>query len=130
MKKMFALFCISIYLISTTELSQLLKFPVLVEHYIEHKDVNPELTLIGFLEIHYNNHLEDHPYDDDYLQDQKLPFIAQADVLSFFFVVSPVISFEIKDKLFPSSRLKVSSFENAFSENRFLSTIWQPPQFA
>ncbi|RRJ87388.1 hypothetical protein EG240_15170 [Paenimyroides tangerinum] len=129
MKKMFVLFCISIYLISTTELSQLLKFPVLVEHYIEHKDKSPELTLIDFLEIHYNNHLEGHPYDEDYEQDQKLPFIAQADVLSVCFVFNPLITFEIKNKPFQSKRQKAISFDDAFLENSLLSSIWQPPEF-
>lgn len=129
MKKMFVLFCISIYLISTTELSQLLKFPVLVEHYIEHKDKSPELTLIDFLEIHYNNHLEDHPYDEDYEQDQKLPFIAQADVLSVCFVFNSLVTFEIKNKPLLSKRQKAISFDDAFLENRLLSSIWQPPKF-
>lgn len=129
MKKMFVLFCISIYLISTTELSQLLKFPVLVEHYIEHKDKSPELTLIDFLEIHYNNHLKDHPYDEDYEQDQKLPFIAQADVLSVCFVFNSLVTFEIKNKPLLSKRQKAISFDDAFLENRLLSSIWQPPKF-
>lgn len=48
MKKMFAIFFLSVYLISTTELSQLLKFPILVEHFIEHKEKNLEYLLLTF----------------------------------------------------------------------------------
>lgn len=129
MKKMFAIFFLSVYLISTTELSQLLKFPVLVEHYIAHKDKNPKISVVDFLVLHYNNHLENHPQDDDYDQDQKLPFIVHTDVLSFCFVYTAPLSFDIKG-VFPVNRKsKVLSFDDNFSENNFLSSIWQPPRF-
>ena len=126
---MFAIFFLSVYLISTTELSQLLKFPVLVEHYVEHKEKNPEISIVDFLVLHYNNHLENHPHDDDYDQDQKLPFIVHTDVLSFCFVYTAPLSFDIKG-VFPVNRKsKVLSFDDNFSENNFLSSIWQPPRF-
>lgn len=129
MKKVFVLFCVSIYLLSTTEFCQLLKIPVLVEHYIEHKEENTEMSILDFLTLHYQgNHQENHPYDYDYQQDQKLPFIAQADVLSVFFVFSPFITFDIKDKILLNQSLDVTSYKNLFIENRFLSSIWQPPR--
>ncbi|MFH6967189.1 hypothetical protein [Flavobacterium sp. FlaQc-28] len=129
MKKMFAIFFLSAYLISTTELSQLLKFPVLVEHYVEHKEKNPEISIVDFLVLHYNNHLENHPHDDDYDQDQKLPFIVHTDILSFCFVYAPSLSFDIKVMFPVNQKSKVLSFDDTFSDNNFLSSIWQPPRF-
>lgn len=129
MKKMFAIFFLSAYLISTTELSQLLKLPVLVEHFIIHKQKNPKISVICFLVLHYNNHLKNHPHDDDYEQDQNFPFLAHTDVLTFFFVYTPPY-FEIKVK-FPLSRESaVLPFNDTFSDNNFLSSIWQPPRFS
>ncbi|HUH19403.1 hypothetical protein [Albibacterium sp.] len=129
MKKMFAIFFLSVYLISTTELSQLLKFPILVEHFIEHKEKNPKISVVDFLVLHYNNHLENHPLDDDYDQDQKLPFIAPANILNFCFIYAPPLSFEIKVEIYLSPESKVLPFDDIFSDNDFLSSIWQPPQF-
>lgn len=126
---MFAIFFLSAYLISTTELSQLLKFPVLVEHYVEHKEKNPEISIVDFLVLHYNNHLENHPHDDDYDQDQKLPFIVHTDILSFCFVYAPSLSFDIKVMFPVNQKSKVLSFDDTFSDNNFLSSIWQPPRF-
>lgn len=95
MKKVLAIFFLSTYLISTTELGQLLKFPMLVEHYFEHKEKNPQISVMEFLVLHYEgNHLENHPHDDDYDQDQKLPFIMHGDVLSFCFVYPQPLFFE------------------------------------
>jgi hypothetical protein len=52
----------------------------LVEHYWEHKELNPEMTLTAFLKTHY-----DHPVKDgDYGKDQKLPFIIHSAPLSLF----------------------------------------------
>ena len=126
---MFAIFFLSAYLISTTELSQLLKFPVLVEHYVEHKEKNPEISIVDFLVLHYNNNLENHPHDDDYDQDQKLPFIVHTDILSFCFVYAPSLSFDIKVMFPVNQKSKVLSFDDTFSDNNFLSSIWQPPRF-
>ncbi len=59
------------YIFSTTELHQLLKMPVLLEHYKEHKQKNQSLTIIGFLELHY---LKGNLKDSDYEKDMQLPF--------------------------------------------------------
>ena len=126
---MFAIFFLSAHLISTTELSQLLKFPVLVEHYVEHREINPEISVVDFLVLHYNNHLKNHPRNDDYDRDQKLPFIAHTDILSFCFVYAPPLSFEIKVKFPVNQESKVLPFNDTISDNDFLSTIWQPPRF-
>src|SRR5690606_38030001 len=112
MKKMFAIFFLSIYLISTTEFSQLLKFPILIEHFIEHKEKNPKLSVVDFLVLHYNNHLENHPRDDDYDQDQKLPFMAQTDILTLCFIYAPPLSYKIKADIPVNSESKVFPFND------------------
>lgn len=130
MKKMFAIFFLSAYLISTTEIYQLLKFPVLVAHYIEHKEKNPGMSVLDFLALHYEgNHQENHPHDDDYDQDQKLPFITHTDVLSLCFVYESPFSFDIKVKFPVNRESKVLPFDDTFLDKNFFSSIWQPPRF-
>ncbi len=129
MRKASAILFLTLYLISATELSQLLKFPVLVGHFIEHKEKNPEMSFIDFLSLHYNSHLENHPRDDDFDQDQKLPFLLHADVLSFYFIYTPPYFFETNNKIITSQQLKILAGNDISFYNHFLSTIWQPPKF-
>lgn len=120
---------LSVYLISTTELGQLLKFPMLVEHYFEHKEKNPQINVMEFLALHYEgNHLENHPHDEDYEHDQQLPFIVHIDVLSVSFVLTPPFSFEIETRKLVGKEPKALPLDDAFSDNNYLSAIWQPPK--
>lgn len=130
MKRTFAILFLVIYMSSTTEFYQLWKLPVLVEHFFEHKTQDSSITLMDFLVIHYGgNHLEGHPQNDDFEQDQRLPFMNFSNTLSFCFVFPPLNAYEIKGKLFPDKQLKINAFDDAFLENKYLSSIWQPPQF-
>ena len=130
MRRVLAILFLSVYLISTTELGQLLKFPMLVEHYFEHKEKNPQMTVVEFLALHYEgNHLENHPHDDDYEHDQQLPFIVHTDVLSISFVLTPPFSFEIETKIPVSEEPKALPLDDTFSDKNYLSAIWQPPKY-
>lgn len=118
------------YMFSTTEMYQLLKLPVLVEHFFEHKAKNSEMSVWNFLTLHYDgNYLENHPHDDDYEQDQKLPFMSYTNVPSYCFVNTPPFRFEIKNKLYLSPNQKMPVFDENYTDNDFLSSIWQPPKF-
>lgn len=129
MRRVLAILFLSVYLISTTELGQLLKFPMLVEHYFEHKEKNPQINVMEFLALHYEgNHLENHPHDEDYEHDQQLPFIVHIDVLSVSFVLTPPFSFEIETRKLVGKEPKALPLDDTFSDNNYLSTIWQPPK--
>ncbi|WP_295767233.1 hypothetical protein [uncultured Mucilaginibacter sp.] len=55
----------------TTELHQLLKLPVLFEHFAEHKERDKSVSFATFISMHYwGNDLNDN--DDD--RDMQLPF--------------------------------------------------------
>lgn len=129
MRRVLAILFLSVYLISTTELGQLLKFPMLVEHYFEHKEKNPQINVMEFLALHYEgNHLENHPHDEDYEHDQQLPFIVHIDVLSVSFVLTPPFSFEIETRKLVVKEPKALPLDDAFLDNNYLSAIWQPPK--
>lgn len=129
MKRMLVIVLLTLYMVSTTELSQLLKFPVLVEHYFYHKDQNPKISVIDFLAIHYNNHLAGHPHNDDYDQDRKLPFITNAVTLFFCFVVTPTYFFQAREIPPPGHLKKLLPPDTFFVEKYILSSIWQPPKY-
>ncbi len=70
-RKTVAILFTAIYLLGATEASQLLKLPVLVQHYYEHKAGNASVTLFTFLQMHYLGNDND---DTDNLRDEALPF--------------------------------------------------------
>lgn len=125
-----AILFLSIYLVSTTEFIELLKFPMLIEHYLEHKEKNKGISITEFLAIHYEgNHLENHPMDDDYDQDQKLPFLGRVDVLTVNFVLNPPLHFPKAVKLHLGKHTMTLPSDDLRIDSNFHNSIWQPPKY-
>lgn len=126
MRKYFAISLLLVYLFSTTELNQVLKFPLLVDHYFDHKEEMPELTLFQFFHMHYTN---PHPKDDKHEKDMQLPFKSHSDcssALSGTFVPGAFFGLGWPE---PESGLKQAMYKNLFLTNARLSEIWQPPRW-
>lgn len=70
LKKITAILFVSVYLFSYTELHQLVKFPLLIEHFREHRQEDKNISIWAFLKIHY---LEKMVKDSDFDKDQQLP---------------------------------------------------------
>lgn len=126
-KKLFSLSFLAIYLFSTTQFCELLKMPILIEHYQEHKQENKELSLLGFLEMHYAN---DSPIDADYDKDMKLPFKScTTSSISTIYFYTPFPEFKQHPPLvyFENEQHQFSDYSFSYSSS-FLSAIWQPPR--
>ncbi len=123
-----AILLIGTYLFSSTELAQLLKLPVLVEHYKEHKLQNPTITFWGFLNLHYNN---GNKMDDDYDKDMKLPFKTVSDIASSFVSSVPPSTFSVAPQ--PDLEYTIIKQKYSYSSNlllpMFSASIWQPPKY-
>lgn len=126
MKRWLAISLLSLYLCSTTELFQFLKIPILIEHYFEHKEANPDMSVYAFLKLHYDHHVK----DADYQTDQKLPFIRHHDFSSIVFIINPRISIDFsKNVHIPVFSQKIRAYNHAVLEWEVLDSIWQPPKF-
>ena len=68
MKQLFALSLVIFYVNSNTEFHELMRLPVLFEHFSEHKKLVGDISMWEFLVMHYNTNV---PHDAD---DNKLPF--------------------------------------------------------
>ncbi|MEN9523358.1 MAG: hypothetical protein RL065_1735, partial [Bacteroidota bacterium] len=66
-------------MMANTELHQLVKLPLLMEHFVEHKTQNNKLSFLQFLTIHYSGSTQK---DADYDKDMKLPFKSQDDCIN------------------------------------------------
>jgi len=72
-KKAGGYFILFLLLFSNLSLSQLVKLPVLVQHYKEHKQRDQNVGLLDFLAMHYwGKDLDDNDQD----RDDQLPFKA------------------------------------------------------
>ncbi|PTT43609.1 hypothetical protein DBR28_00425 [Chryseobacterium sp. HMWF028] len=125
MKKLISILLLSLYLVSTTEVYQLLKIPTLIEHYWEHKKLNPEMSLTAFLKTHY-----DHPVKDgDYGKDQKLPFVIHSAPLNLIFTINRGFYFEtVTYHISPLQSHKIPSKNEDFCYKGFTGSIWEPPK--
>jgi hypothetical protein len=70
-KKAVAIFFLSIYMLSFSELHQFLRMPVLIQHFVEHRHHDPSISLLSFLSQHY---IHQDVKDADYQRDKQLPF--------------------------------------------------------
>jgi len=124
-KKFLPILFLSIYLISATELSQLLKMPLLVQHYLEHKEENHSITIWQFLYMHY---ALENAKDTD-IKDTKLPFKTSTNVAYSIALGLPnKLDFDLKPKNPLTAVKKIFYYQSDFASSHFLSFIWQPPK--
>jgi hypothetical protein len=125
LKKIISILFLTAYLCSATQVRELLKLPVLFQHYLEHKQQNHSITFLAFLDIHY---MHGSPRDADYDRDMQLPFktcMYSSVSAAFTMPVPPVFTpekiayHEKKQKLF----LDIPDYIYHYSPS-----IWQPPK--
>lgn len=126
LKNLIAIFFFSVYLFSATEVHQLLKLPVVFQHYAEHQLEDADIGFLAFLKMHY---MQGSPQDEDYERDMQLPFKTSTDGVSYvgFAYVPLQIEIEINNNI---SFLKKKNYivRDVFTHTSYLSNIWQPPQ--
>lgn len=122
-----AILLFSIYLLSTPQLIELIKLPILVEHFVEHKEKNPTISFLEFLCIHYAH--ED-VQDADYDKDMKLPFKTMCtNTISFVAIIGDFSTFT-QHILFTTSTNIKACYKPFKYASHYLSIIWQPPRVA
>lgn len=128
LKKVIAISFLFVFLCANTELHQLLRIPVLVHHFFEHNQQEPDETFADFLNEHYSGQQNDS--DNDHHEHDNLPFksadCATAHVLLAFvseaqFSITRQVIF--KDKISPI-------YNRAFYSSSVVNTIWQPPKIS
>ncbi len=110
-----------IYLISFTEFKEVLRLPLLVQHYGEHKAQAGEMSFVEFLTMHYKT---DVAHDD---RDNRLPF---KDCNHSFIVQVVVLPIQ---KISLSDRMEVNTpsyqFFYLLHEPKLIAAdIFQPPK--
>ncbi len=128
MKKNISILFLSLYIFTTFQISEYAKLPILVEHFYEHKQENPKLSLLQFLSIHYSH---GEVFDNDYDKDMKLPFKSHNTNCSCTTIVlcTPIYNYSFSQNTFLTDFPKKTYFGYNFSFiPKFQSKIWQPPK--
>lgn len=124
MKKLTVIVLLSSYFLSTTELNQLLRVPVLISHFVEHNEMG-SMSFWEYLTHHYGGHDKDGDWDTD----SKLPFMQHSDLLQVTVVTPKNIYFLHSKKHYFSSKNYFSFYKDKFIYSISLGGIWQPPKF-
>jgi hypothetical protein len=115
------------YLLFCTGLQEVMRLPVLIQHFFEHKSIDQTITFFDYLDHHYN----DIPHtDDDEERDNQLPFKSQ-DIFSTngashglpsTFGLIPKKVYQILPKQ------KVLINNDHIPHSAFAGRVWQPPK--
>lgn len=128
MKRFLSIFFLSIYLFSYTEARELLKLPIVFQHFQEHKILNPDLSFLDFLDIHY---MHGSSQDDDYGRDMQLPFktpFSSNFANANFILTTP--DFLTEQKIPQIVKKPLLSYTHSGYSYNFHSSIWQPPKIS
>jgi hypothetical protein len=126
MRKASAIFFLSLFLLSYTELGQLVKLPKIITHYLEHKKWEPEVSFLAFFQMHYFS--DDNNAGDD-AKDNQLPFKEHNDcqtnsTINFAFHVNEI---SIADYPVQTAIVYPQSNDESASSS-FKGSIFQPPR--
>lgn len=125
MRKAFAAFFLILMLLAQSPLQQLLKLPVLLEHFTEHRIRSHGET--SFFEFIHHHYFTTHPDDGDTDRDQQLPFRTSEVIMMGSTVMVPEqILPDFEPPVFEEKTYRL--FNISGPSSLFAYDIWQPPK--
>jgi hypothetical protein len=119
---------LSTYLLTATELNELFKLPILVEHFMEHNEGKKQISFWGFLCMHYLNTTFKYADNED---DMKLPFKSQSNFELTNSINSICFEFNLNvNHLIPFVENNYIISTEKFNIISTVNSIWQPPKFS
>lgn len=126
LKKIAAFLLLVIYMLSATATKELMKFPLLAQHFYDHVEENRNTGLVSFLLMHY--YVEDGT-DKDAAEDNQLPFkSAEYAAVASFTSLAPPAGAEISVNPFITDSHSFATYTDLFLPSQYLAAIWQPPR--
>jgi len=114
-----------IYLSANTQLHEVFKLPVLIEHFLEHNEANQSLTFWEFLHMHYANNNVKYP---DYDKDMQLPFKSHHACDNFVTVFSLLPNHPQIIQPVYFKKAVFCEYQSLLIPSSALESIWQPPK--
>ena len=120
-KRVLALSLLILYINSNTEFHELLRTPVLIDHYNQHKLLAKDISFWDFLVMHYKT---DVAHDAD---DNQLPFKDPAHSFTASTLALPLYKIILKETVALAETANPSPYTETFIASH-LSKIFQPPK--
>lgn len=124
LKRLFLHIILTLTILDTSPLYQVLKVPSLIRHFTEHQALNPDISFFDFLGMHYwGEDLDDN--DDD--KDMQLPF-KKFEIQQVNFVPLPAPSlFSFKNTTWPA-KAAYGPDKPQVHYHASLGSLFRPPQ--
>jgi hypothetical protein len=125
-KRIFSIIFFLVYLTAYGEGHQLMRIPYLVKHFKVHQQNDPDMAFAKFIKIHY---LQPIQVDDDFQQDQQLPFrTIDCNMLFASFCYTAPATIDIKLPEFTTEKTFTSLI--VFIPEYKTFGVFQPPRYA
>ncbi len=111
-------------MMSFSELPQILKVPVLVQHFLEHRSADPGITFWAFIKEHYQGKIE---LDEDYKRDNELPFRTTNIITNTIVFFDPPTIVDVPGSV-PEIKQEFPLFNDTNNPISSPGDIFQPPR--
>lgn len=125
LKRVISILFLATVLFSATLMHQLLKLPVLVQHFFEHKQINQSLSFTAFINEHY---FSGDDKDADYKRDMQLPFKSLDHSVAMAINALPAVNEKVNLNPTENSFISHILIDETLVSSQYLSSIWQPPK--
>lgn len=129
MKRLLAIFFLFTFLSANTAFGEVLKLPMLVQHYLEHTSEEKDVTIFKFLVQHYTEG-ENHDHRENHNHHDQLPFKAIDGHFSSVVFIAASPSIVISHNTLVVTVVKLPAYSQQNYSNTYLNSIWQPPRFS
>ncbi len=125
-RRLFGVVLLVGYLLSNTPAGEVLKLPVLFEHYREHRAEMPEIGFWSYIWLHYFSGVE---YDADYARDMQLPFKSISLISVWLIALQPPLDagWHLRSPEEWATRLALTTIQNGPSAP-YIGSPAQPPE--
>lgn len=125
MKRLLAISFLFVFLSANTAFGELLKLPLLIQHYSEHKQEESAISFFHFLAEHYKgnvNHQHNNHHHDN------LPFKTLNAHTGSVILLIPNPIFSLNKQIFPEDNTIIPTYFQSNYSDAYLNGIWQPPR--
>lgn len=129
MKRLLVIFFLFTFLSANTAFGEVLKLPMLVQHYLEHTNEDKDVTIFNFLVQHYTGGIN-HDHRENHNHHDQLPFKAIDGHFSSVVFIAASPSIVISHNTLVVTVVKLPAYSQQSYSNAYLNSIWQPPRFS
>jgi len=123
MSRILSISFLILYINSNTEFHEMLRLPILLEHYSHHKQKVANISFWDFLVMHYNSNVS---HDSD---DNQLPFKDPGHSFTASTIALPIHKMVLKETITPAKTDHSFFYSETFIASH-LSDIFQPPRIS